>query len=162
MKKHVGVWDVQKPLNVSFGEWTHSTIRLETVVCVTGQHKEMLEQVLDVFQVTPDDLGIMKANQTLFTIMTSFLRNPTSFGRATLILSLSMGTMTTTFAICLYMGTQSKGKQVFWLTIFKAHILRSLTKSSYCRLQFRPTQVSKGLQKEGRDRFCMGQLSLMP
>ena len=50
----------------------HNTI--ETVVCVTGQHKEMLEQVLDVFQVTPDyDLGIMKANQTLFTITTSIL-----------------------------------------------------------------------------------------
>lgn len=50
----------------------HNTI--ETVVCVTGQHKEMLEQVLDVFQVTPDyDLGIMKTNQTLFTITTSIL-----------------------------------------------------------------------------------------
>ena len=43
-------------------------------MCVTGQHKEMLEQVLDVFKVVPDyDLGIMKANQTLFTITTSIL-----------------------------------------------------------------------------------------
>ena len=37
---------------------------IKTIVCVTGQHKEMLEQVLDVFEVVPDyDLGIMKANQ---------------------------------------------------------------------------------------------------
>ena len=50
----------------------HDTI--ETVVCVTGQHKEMLDQVLDVFRVVPDyNLGIMKANQTLFTITTSIL-----------------------------------------------------------------------------------------
>ncbi len=47
---------------------------IKTIVCVTGQHKEMLEQVLDVFKVVPDyDLGIMKANQTLFTITTSIL-----------------------------------------------------------------------------------------
>ena len=50
----------------------HTTI--ETVVCVTGQHKEMLEQVLDVFKIIPDyDLGVMKTNQTLFTITTSIL-----------------------------------------------------------------------------------------
>lgn len=41
----------------------------ETVVCVTGQHREMLEQVLSAFQVEPDyDLKIMKPNQTLFDI----------------------------------------------------------------------------------------------
>ena len=41
----------------------------ETVVCVTGQHREMLDQVLDVFGVAPDhDLAIMKAGQTLFDI----------------------------------------------------------------------------------------------
>ena len=34
---------------------------IKTLVCVTGQHKEMLEQVLDVFKVVPDyDLGIMR------------------------------------------------------------------------------------------------------
>ncbi|MDO4183254.1 MAG: UDP-N-acetylglucosamine 2-epimerase (non-hydrolyzing) [Coriobacteriia bacterium] len=41
----------------------------ETVVCVTGQHREMLDQVLRVFNVKPDyDLNIMKAGQTLFDI----------------------------------------------------------------------------------------------
>lgn len=41
----------------------------ETVVCVTGQHREMLDQVLRVFALTPDhDLHIMKPNQTLFDV----------------------------------------------------------------------------------------------
>lgn len=57
----------------------HDTI--ETVVCVTGQHKEMLDQVLDVFRVVPDyNLGIMKANQTLFTIMRDENLNPHDIG----------------------------------------------------------------------------------
>ncbi|WP_066190670.1 non-hydrolyzing UDP-N-acetylglucosamine 2-epimerase [Gracilibacillus timonensis] len=43
--------------------------KLETIVCVTGQHKEMLAQVLDVFQIEPDyDLSIMKDKQTLFDV----------------------------------------------------------------------------------------------
>lgn len=42
---------------------------LECVVCVTGQHREMLQQVLDVFKINPDyDLKIMKQGQTLFDI----------------------------------------------------------------------------------------------
>lgn len=41
----------------------------EVVVCVTGQHREMLEQVLRVFDVVPDyDLAIMKPGQTLFDV----------------------------------------------------------------------------------------------
>jgi UDP-N-acetylglucosamine 2-epimerase (non-hydrolysing) len=42
---------------------------IHTVVCVTGQHRQMLDQVLDVFNVTPDyDLSIMTERQTLFDI----------------------------------------------------------------------------------------------
>lgn len=41
----------------------------ETIVCVTGQHREMLDQVLKVFDVTPNyDLAIMKPGQTLFDV----------------------------------------------------------------------------------------------
>lgn len=41
----------------------------ETIVCVTGQHREMLDQVLHVFDVEPDyDLAIMKPGQTLFDV----------------------------------------------------------------------------------------------
>lgn len=47
---------------------------LKTIVCVTGQHREMLDQVLDAFGVVPDyDLSIMKSRQTLFDITTSIL-----------------------------------------------------------------------------------------
>lgn len=47
----------------------------ETVVCVTGQHREMLEQVLKVFNVVPDyDLDIMKPNQTLFDVTCEVLK----------------------------------------------------------------------------------------
>ncbi|MBQ7625410.1 MAG: UDP-N-acetylglucosamine 2-epimerase (non-hydrolyzing) [Clostridia bacterium] len=47
---------------------------LQTVVCVTGQHRSMLRQVLDVFSVAPDyDLDIMKDRQTLFDITTAVL-----------------------------------------------------------------------------------------
>ncbi len=47
---------------------------IETVVCVTGQHRQMLDQVLDTFKVTPDyDLSIMKEKQTLFDITTGIL-----------------------------------------------------------------------------------------
>ena len=42
---------------------------IETIVCVTGQHRQMLDQVLEVFQVVPDyDLNIMREKQTLFDI----------------------------------------------------------------------------------------------
>jgi len=47
---------------------------IKTVVCVTGQHRQMLDMVLDTFQVVPDyDLSIMKAGQTLFDITTNIL-----------------------------------------------------------------------------------------
>lgn len=47
---------------------------LETVVCVTGQHRQMLDQVLEAFQVEPDyDLSIMKERQTLFDVTTNIL-----------------------------------------------------------------------------------------
>ena len=46
----------------------------QTVVCVTGQHRQMLDQVLEAFSVQPDyDLSIMKDKQTLFDITTSIL-----------------------------------------------------------------------------------------
>ena len=47
---------------------------LETVVCVTGQHRQMLDQVLHVFGVVPDyDLSIMKEGQDLFDITSSII-----------------------------------------------------------------------------------------
>ena len=47
---------------------------IKTVVCVTGQHRQMLDSVLEAFNVVPDyDLSIMKDKQTLFDITTNIL-----------------------------------------------------------------------------------------
>ena len=47
---------------------------MQTIVCVTGQHRQMLDQVLEAFHVVPDyDLSIMKEKQTLFDITTNIL-----------------------------------------------------------------------------------------
>ena len=47
---------------------------IKTVVCVTGQHRQMLDMVLDAFEVVPDyDLSIMKDKQTLFDITANIL-----------------------------------------------------------------------------------------
>lgn len=47
---------------------------IETIVCVTGQHRQMLDQVLETFSIVPDyDLSIMKERQTLFDVTTNIL-----------------------------------------------------------------------------------------
>ncbi len=47
---------------------------MDTLVCVTGQHRKMLDQVLEAFRVVPDfDLSIMKEQQTLFDITINIL-----------------------------------------------------------------------------------------
>ena len=47
---------------------------IETIVCVTGQHRQMLDQVLEAFSVVPDyDLSIMKDKQTLFDVTVNIL-----------------------------------------------------------------------------------------
>jgi UDP-N-acetylglucosamine 2-epimerase (non-hydrolysing) len=49
---------------------------IESRVCVTGQHREMLDQVLKLFHITPEyDLAIMKAGQDLYDVSTSILLN---------------------------------------------------------------------------------------
>ena len=47
---------------------------VDTIVCVTGQHREMLDQVLEIFDITPDyDLNIMKSGQDLYDITSRVL-----------------------------------------------------------------------------------------
>lgn len=49
--------------------------QLKTIVCVTGQHREMLHQVLNVFEIVPDyDLDIMKEKQSLFDVTINILQ----------------------------------------------------------------------------------------
>lgn len=50
-------------------EFQKHSSEFETIVCVTGQHREMLDQVLNIFDVTPDyDLNIMKQGQDLYDV----------------------------------------------------------------------------------------------
>ena len=49
---------------------------IQTICCVTGQHRQMLDQVLQAFHVEPEyDIAIMQAGQTLFDITTRILQN---------------------------------------------------------------------------------------
>ncbi len=79
-----------------------------TVVCVTGQHREMLDQVLGCFEVEPDhDLSVMKDRQTLFDITISVLeriKQVLEYERPDVVLV--QGDTSTTFATslaCFYM-----------------------------------------------------------
>ena len=50
-------------------EFQKDTTNFKTIVCVTGQHREMLDQVLRIFEITPDyDLNIMKQGQDLYDV----------------------------------------------------------------------------------------------
>ena len=60
-------------------EFQKDSSEFKTIVCVTGQHREMLDQVLTIFDVKPDyDLNIMKQGQDL-TDVTSSNRNARCF-----------------------------------------------------------------------------------
>lgn len=55
-------------------EFQKNTIEFQTKVCVTAQHREMLDQVLDFFEINPDfDLDLMKPNQNLYTLTTDII-----------------------------------------------------------------------------------------
>ena len=55
-------------------EFRENQVYFETKVCVTAQHREMLDQVLDLFQIVPDyDLNIMKPGQDLYDVTSNIL-----------------------------------------------------------------------------------------
>ena len=55
-------------------EFSKYSDQFDTRVCVTGQHREMLDQVLALFEITPDhDLDIMAPDQDLYDITTRIL-----------------------------------------------------------------------------------------
>ena len=75
----------------------------ETTVCVTGQHREMLDQVLHAFGVVPDfDLSVMEEGQTLFDVTARILAGMRKvFLKARPDVVLVHGDTTTTFATAL-------------------------------------------------------------
>ena len=82
---------------------------IETIICVTGQHREMLDQVLSIFELIPDiDLNVMKKGQDLYDVTSSILlkvRDTLREEKPDIVLV--HGDTTTTFATslaCFYMG----------------------------------------------------------
>lgn len=133
---------------------------IQTLVCVTGQHRQMLDQVLNAFQVKPDyDLSIMKEKQTLFDVTISILekiKNILEKEHPDIVLV--HGDTTTTFATAL---------AAFYLQISVGHVEAGLRTynifSPYpeefnrqatgiiAKYNFAPTEKSKeNLLKEGK------------
>src|SRR5690606_12411527 len=134
---------------------------LETVVCVTGQHREMLDQVLEAFDVVPDyDLSIMKEKQTLFDVAVNILeRMKAVLEEVRPDVVLVHGDTSTTFVTAL---------ACFYLQIQVGHVEAGLrTYNIYSpypeefnrqavgiisNYNFAPTEVSKNnLIREGKD-----------
>jgi len=77
MKRKVMVVFGTRPEAIKLAPVVHALARsatLEPCVCVTGQHREMLDQMLAVFDLTPDhDLAVMQRDQTLFSLTARLL-----------------------------------------------------------------------------------------
>jgi len=132
----------------------------ETVTCVTGQHREMLRQVLDVFGVEPDmDLAVMQDRQTLFDITEKVLIGMKAvLEREKPDLLLVHGDTTTTFASALaafYLGIPvghvEAGLRTYnidspWPEEFNRQAVDSIA-----RFHFAPTEASRfNLLREGK------------
>ncbi|MGI6031199.1 MAG: non-hydrolyzing UDP-N-acetylglucosamine 2-epimerase [Eubacteriales bacterium] len=134
---------------------------LQTLVCVTGQHREMLHQVLRAFDVTPDyDLDIMKDKQTLFDVTISILeklRAVLEKERPDVVLV--HGDTTTTFGsalACFYLqipvGHVEAGLRTYNIySPYPEEFNRQAT-GILARFHFAPTQMSRdNLLREGKD-----------
>jgi len=125
---------------------------LRTTVCVTGQHREMLDQVLEAFNVVPDyDLGIMEQNQTLFDITERVLKNiePVLQSEKPEVV-LVHGDTTTTFAsalACFYMripvGHVEAGLRTYNINSPYPEELNRQAVSLISRYHFAPTELAR-------------------
>lgn len=134
---------------------------LETVVCVTGQHREMLDQVLNAFSVTPDyDLSIMKSGQTLFDVTVNILeRIRAVLEEASPDVVLVHGDTSTTFVTalaCFYMqipvGHVEAGLRTYNIYSPYPEEFNRQAVGIIAKYNFAPTERSKeNLVKEGKD-----------
>lgn len=134
---------------------------LETIVCVTGQHREMLDQVLDVFKVQPDyDLSIMKDRQTLFDVTTNILNKIKSvLEKEKPDVVLVHGDTSTTFVTalaCFYLqipvGHVEAGLRTYNIYSPYPEEFNRQAVSIISKYNFAPTELSKNnLLKEGKD-----------
>ena len=134
---------------------------LETIVCVTGQHREMLDQVLNVFEVNPDyDLSVMKNKQTLFDVTLNILdKIKIVLEEASPDIVLVHGDTSTTFVTalaCFYLqipvGHVEAGLRTYDIySPFPEEFNRQAT-GIISSFNFAPTNISRdNLLKEGKD-----------
>ena len=134
---------------------------INTVVCVTGQHRQMLDMVLDTFNVVPDyDLSIMKSGQTLFDITTNILNkigNVLDEVKPNVVLV--HGDTSTTFVTalaCFYkqiaIGHVEAGLRTYNIYSPYPEEFNRQAVSIISKYNFAPTELSKAnLVKEGKD-----------
>lgn len=132
----------------------------EVIVCVTGQHRQMLDQVLEAFGVVPDyDLSIMKDKQNLFDITTNILnRIKAVLEEAQPDVVLVHGDTSTTFVTalaCFYMqipvGHVEAGLRTYDIRSPYPEEFNRQAVSIIADYNFAPTELSKGnLIREGK------------
>jgi len=133
---------------------------LKTVVCVTGQHRQMLDQVLDAFHVKPDyDLSIMKDKQTLFDVTVNILERIKSvLEEAKPDVVLVHGDTSTTFVTalaCYYLqipvGHVEAGLRTYNIYSPYPEEFNRQAVGIMAQYNFAPTQMSKeNLLREGK------------
>lgn len=133
---------------------------IETVVCVTGQHRQMLDMVLDAFDVQPDyDLSIMKEKQTLFDVTTNILnRIKDVLEKEKPNVVLVHGDTSTTFVTalaCFYLqipvGHVEAGLRTYNIYSPYPEEFNRQAVSIISKFNFAPTELSKqNLLKEGK------------
>ncbi|MEL7660872.1 non-hydrolyzing UDP-N-acetylglucosamine 2-epimerase [Acetobacterium wieringae] len=134
---------------------------IQTIVCVTGQHRQMLEQVLATFNVVPDyDLYIMKEKQTLFDITTNILnRIKEILEKEKPDVVLVHGDTSTTFAAslaCFYLhipiGHVEAGLRTYNIFSPYPEEFNRQAVSILSKYNFAPTQMAAdNLIREGKD-----------
>ena len=134
---------------------------LHTIVSVTGQHREMLDQVLEAFNVIPDyDLSIMKQKQTLFDITINILeKTRVVLEEVKPDVVLVHGDTSTTFVTalaCFYMqipvGHVEAGLRTYNIYSPYPEEFNREAVGIIARYNFAPTEMSKqNLIKEGKD-----------
>lgn len=135
--------------------------KLKTVVCVTGQHRQMLDQVLEAFDVEPDyDLSIMKEKQTLFDVTINILgkiRDVLEKEKPDVVLVHGDTTTTFTTALaCFYMqipvGHVEAGLRTYNIYSPYPEEFNRQAVGIVAQFNFSPTDVSKNnLLKEGKN-----------
>ena len=134
---------------------------IKTIVCVTGQHRQMLDMVLDTFKVIPDyDLSIMKAGQTLFDITANILnRIGEVLDEVKPDVVLVHGDTSTTFVTalaCFYkqiaIGHVEAGLRTYNIYSPYPEEFNRQAVSIISKYNFAPTELSKAnLVREGKD-----------